>query len=159
MNRTITTILIFLVLGFGAYYLLRDDANNGLELGENGTTTGARAEENSVIVVDQRPGREITVSQVYLATPGYVAIHDATGTILGSSKLLQAGENNNVKVPINRTLRENEELRAELHAESNNNTTFEASADTSIQSSLDSGPIRGIFNVSSDTTGTAPVLP
>ena len=115
------------------------------------TVSGMRAEDNAVVATEQRPGRTVTIAQVYLAEPGYVVIHEdasgEAGVILGSSALLSAGENNKVVVTLSRETKNGEKLWSMLHTETNNNTTFEASTDTPVASRL-GGPISGWFEIS-----------
>jgi hypothetical protein len=117
------------------------------------TVNGMRVEENAVVATEQRPGRTVKVAQVYLAEPGYVVIHEdnngEAGVILGSSALLQAGENNNVVVTLTRATEDGEKLWSMLHVESNSNTTFDSSVDVPVESNR-GGPISGWFEIKAD---------
>lgn len=66
-------------------------------------------EDNAVLVADQAPGDEVTVSYVKLKNPGYVSVYskNASGTqeLLGQSVLLSAGEHKNVSVKLTKKLR------------------------------------------------------
>lgn len=93
MKKIVAVVLVILVVGYGAYYLL----TNGV------TDETLVSEGNALVVLNQKPGNEVVVSYAKLAKPGYVLVHttDATGqkTLVGSSNLLPAGEHKNVKVP------------------------------------------------------------
>lgn len=123
-------------------------------------TAGMRAEENAVVVNEQKPGTAVIGSLVYLASPGYLVIHEdrngEPGAILGASALLSAGEHTNVAVTLSRAARDGETLHAMLHAEMGGNAKFSAAEDTPVQSRL-GGPISGWFVISIDATGPVPV--
>ncbi len=163
MNTKVLAALIALVvLGGGAYYFLgtgREDRLAGEDIGSS-TTVGMRAEENMVVVSEQRPGTSITGSLMYLATSGYLVIHEDNvgepGAILGSSALLQAGESSNVPVTLSRATRDGEKLHAMLHFEKGGNATFTAAEDTPVPSRL-GGPISGWFEISSDASADTPI--
>lgn len=61
-------------------------------------------EENVVLVADQLPGEEVTVSYVKLDEPGYVSVYakNANGVeeFVGNSAFLPAGEHTNVSVKL-----------------------------------------------------------
>ncbi len=120
-----------------------------------------RVEENMIVVFEQRPGSTVTASQVHMAAPGFVVIHEDNvgepGTILGASALLQAGDSSNVRVTLSRAAREGEKLHAMLHVDANNNGKFDAASDTSVQSRL-GGPISGWFDISSDASIETPII-
>lgn len=166
MNITniIIVLAAFVVLG-GIYFVATNepidnevvDSTDTLEE-ENAdmptnTVNGMRVEENAVVTTEQRPGNTVKVAQVYLAAPGYVAIHEddngEAGAMLGTSALLQAGENNNVSVTLARATEDGEKLWSMLHFETNNNTSFQESADAPVQSIL-GGPISGWFEINAD---------
>lgn len=158
MKGILIALLAIAVLG-GAYYVYvsKSEVPEEPAVSEhedvNTTTSGMRAEENAVVTPEQRPGNTVTVAQVYLAAPGYVVIHEdingQPGTILGSSSLLQAGESGAVVVTLSRPSRDGERLHAMLHAEMNDNSTFDAPSDTPVQSRL-GGPLMGWFEISSE---------
>lgn len=123
------------------------------------TSSAMLAEENAVVVVEQRPGSTATASAVVLASPGFLVIHEdnngAPGAILGASTVLSAGESKNVEVTLSRATRDGERLHAMLHSDADANGTFNASADTPVQSTL-GGPISGWFEVSSSADTVLP---
>lgn len=157
MKTILIALLIIAVLGGGYYaYTSREEgeySESAAETEDTGTNTvsGMRAEENAVIVAEQRPGSTVMVAQVYLAAPGYVVIHEdaqgSAGAILGSSALLKAGENRDIAVTLNRPSKDGEKLWAMLHAEKDGNTSFSAVSDTPVESRL-GGPISGWFDIS-----------
>lgn len=177
MNKLFVVVLAIIIVSGGAYYFLgtgvNDDQGNGLEeeadtpniygmpapLEGEASLTG-RAEENMVVVSEQRPGANITGSLIVLAAPGYLVIHEDTngepGAILGTSALVRAGENTNVQVKLSRPARDKETLHAMLHFEKGGNTAFAATEDTPVPSSL-GGPISGWFLISSEASMDLPV--
>jgi len=145
ITRTFGTVALTAVLGGAALAFI-----SGTQLADSDRVqdSGMRVEDNAVVVDDQRPGSAVTVAEVYLAAPGYVVIHEASGAILGSSTLLPAGRSNDVQVTLNRPTKENETLNAMLHFEKNADRTFQASTDTPVESRL-GGPIMGTFMITS----------
>ncbi len=123
--------------------------------GNASNTSPMLAEPNAVVVTDQRPGKVVT-GTVYLAAPGYLVIHDESGTVLGSSALLPAGQSNNVKVVLSRASKNDEKLMAMLHSDTDGNGSFDASKDVPVQSKL-GGAIQGSFQVSSRAGANTPV--
>ena len=165
MNKLFTLLLLVLVLGGGAYYFLNTSANDldgnlNEEMNTDSNISAMRAEENMVVVSEQRPGATITGSLVVLAAPGYLVIHEDNngepGAILGASALLPAGESSNVLVTLSRATRDGETLHAMLHFEKGGNTAFSAAEDTSVPSRL-GGPISGWFEVSKDAPADIPI--
>ncbi|OGG59787.1 hypothetical protein A2765_04335 [Candidatus Kaiserbacteria bacterium RIFCSPHIGHO2_01_FULL_56_24] len=127
---------------------------------DTSNVSGMHAEENMMIVSEQKPGASIRGSLIVLAAPGYLVIHEdkdgAPGVILGASALLPAGENSNVPVTLSRASRDGETLHAMLHFEKGGNTVFSAAEDTPVPSRL-GGPISGWFEVSSEALVDIPV--
>lgn len=150
----ITAVIIIAVLTYVLFI------NPQLPSTENTDTSSTMlAEENAVVVLEQRPGASATASIVYLLSPGFVVIHEdnngAPGAILGASALLQAGESKSVEVTLSRAARDGERLHAMLHTDADANGTFSASVDTPVQSSL-GGPISGWFEISSSASENLP---
>ncbi len=114
------------------------------------TSTGMRVGDNAVVSLEQRPGKNVKIAQVFLAAPGYVVIYaDTDGeatTILGASALLPAGESSNIVVPVSRATIDGESLWAMLHSETNSNTTFNADVDSKAQDGLGES-ISGWFTI------------
>jgi hypothetical protein len=160
MNKIIIGILVLIVVAVGAYVFLGAQGTVPESNNENTTVSGMRAEENAVVVMEQRPGTSVAASLVYLANPGFLVIHDDTdgepGAILGVSSLLQAGESSQIVVPLSRATQDGERLHAMLHADVDANGSFDASTDTPVQSRL-GGPLEGWFEVSSEASGSVPV--
>lgn len=166
MKKTVALLIAIVLLGSAAYYFLGagavDDQGDAFEDEAMNTSDSSamRAEENMVVVSEQRPGRTVTGSIISLAAPGYLVIHEdnngAPGAVLGSSALLQAGESTEVKVTLSRASRDGETLHAMLHFEKGGNTTFAAAEDTPVPSSL-GGPISGWFEISSEASMDLPV--
>lgn len=167
MNKLLFLLLAVIVLGGGAYYFLNTNAGNDLGNSEkkqkqntDSNTSAMRAEENMVVVSEQRPGTTVTGSLIVLAAPGYLVIHEdngsgEAGTILGASELISTGKSRNVKVTLSRSSRDGETLHAMLHFEKGGNASFSAE-DTPAQSVL-GGPISGWFLVSLEAPLDVPI--
>lgn len=166
-TKVIVLVLAIVVLGGGTYYFLGggpgDDLRNGPKeeaSTDTSNVSGIPAEENMVVVSEQKPGASIRGSLIVLAAPGYLVIHEDNngepGAILGASALLPAGENSNVTVTLSRATRDGETLHAMLHFEKGGNTAFSAAEDTPVPSRL-GGPISGWFEVSSEASIDIPV--
>ena len=156
-------LLVVLALAGVGYYVYTNKVEAPVENGavENtNTVSGMRVEENAVVTPEQRPGTNVAVAQVYLAAPGYVVIHEDSngeaGAILGSSALLQVGENNNVSVTLSRASKDGEKLWAMLHSEKDGNTTFNVQTDTPVESRT-GGPISGWFEISAEASGSVDI--
>jgi|GEM_PF-775797 len=171
--NTLIALLVVVALGLGGYFLWNSpqaadmdadmNGNMGMEgmEGKDGmqNTTGMRAEDNMVVVMEQRPGTTVT-GMVHLAAPGYLVIHEdkggEPGAVLGASALLPAGDTDNIKVALSRPSKDGETLHAMLHFEKGGNTAFSAAEDTPVPSAL-GGPIHGWFQVSSDAAVDVPI--
>ena len=153
-NTIIAVIAIVLVAG-GAYYWygVRGASKMEPSADDAGTSLGMFAEENGIVITDQKPGQAITAADVLLKAPGFLVIHEsdgsAMGAIIGASAALAAGENMNVSVTLTRAAKDGETLHAMLHADVDGNGTFDASIDTPVESAL-GGPIHASFAVSED---------
>lgn len=169
-NTIVGVVLGVVIIGGGAYYFLNAGSSNtgmpdmpGMSAEEMANMTppassGMLAEENAVMVSDQRPGTTVS-GMVVLAAPGYLVIHadnsGKPGAVLGSSALLRAGENANVKVALSRASRDGEVLYAMLHTDDGDGA-FSASSDALVQSRL-GGPIQGMFETSSSASADTPI--
>jgi len=166
MNKAAALLIAIVLLGAAAYYFLAASANDSLggnpeeEVNTDSNASAMRAEENMVVVSEQKPGVSIHGSLIVLAAPGYLVIHEdkdgEPGAILGASALLQAGESSNVPVTLSHAARDGETLHAMLHFEKGGNTTFAAAEDTPVPSRL-GGPISGWFEVSSEGSIDIPI--
>jgi len=163
-NILLIALVAVIILGGGAYYFTTQNGSdtetadmNDMDMDSQDTGSSAmRAEENMVVVMEQKPGNTIIASQIYLAQPGYLVIHDTEGAILGASSLLPAGESNNVRVTLNVTTKDGEMYHAMLHNELNGNTQFNEAADVPVESRM-GGPIMGMFMISADAPENTPV--
>jgi len=162
MNKSLLIGIAVVIVGAVGYYLYSSTAPASENTTENSSNTsaGMLAEENAVVVSEQKPGSTVTGSVVYLAAPGFLVIHEdadgAPGAILGASAVLQAGENTEVPVTLSRASRDGERLYAMLHSDVDGNGTFDAVFDLPVQSIL-GGPIHGWFDVSSSASENVPV--
>lgn len=155
-------LLVAVFIALGAYYYVGsgDVSPNvadtrGEDMGtpsEAGGTSMMYAEENAVVISEQRPGATVT-GMALLKAPGYIVIHadnaGQPGSILGASALLPEGESSGVKITLSRPSVDGEVLHAMLHFEKGGNTTFTATEDTPVMSAL-GGPISGWFNIAVD---------
>lgn len=134
------------------------DADQSAAATSSGTTSsGARVEENAIFIGNQRPKRAVVASSVFLASPGYVVIHEIKdgkpGAILGSSSLLPAGQSDDIEIELSRATRNGETLAAMLHSERDGDSKFSEVSDVPVQSRL-GGPLHGLFEISSDAPTT-----
>lgn len=161
--KYIFALLVIIAAGVGGLFLFDADRNqqttDETDTEEHGAAQGMRAEENMVVVMEQRPGKT-AVGMVYLAAPGYLVFHEdkggGPGAVLGASALLPVGDTDTVKVALSRPSKDGETLHAMLHFEKGGNTAFSATEDTPVPSAL-GGPIHGWFQVSNDASDQVPV--
>ena len=82
--------------------------------------------EDSIFVVNQKPGRFVNVSRAVLSKKGYVSIHKeetgAPGAIIGFSSLLNPVESKNFSITLNRKSVVGENLYAMIHWDNDNGT-------------------------------------
>ena len=116
--------------------------------------------ENALATQIQRPGKQVTVASVYLAEPGYVVIYaDVEGEakeILGSSELLNVGENKDVTISLTEIASDGLSLWAVLHAEKSSNDVFEAAVDTKVVDGMGES-ISSYFEIRADVDESATV--
>jgi hypothetical protein len=159
MNKVIAVFAMVVIVGGGLYLLTKSTPTTNRPEVTSPDTSAMRVEENMVVVTEQLPGNTVTASQVHLASPGFLVIHEDTngapGAILGSSALLSASDSSQIKITLSRSVKDQEKLHAMLHNDTNGNGTFDAS-DQPVQSRL-GGPIEGSFDVSSTASDAAPV--
>ena len=160
MNKGIIALAIVIVLGGGAYWFMNQSKSSTESAVNTDTSSAMRVENNSVIATDQPSGNTVTVSQVHLAAPGFVVIHDdnngAPGAIIGFSGLLQAGDSNQVLVKLSKAVLDGTKLYAMLHNDTDGNGKFDAAVDMPVQS-VQGGPIEGWFNISADASANPAV--
>jgi hypothetical protein len=162
MNKIIGIGAAVVLIGGAAYFYTQSKeevvANPNTKNGTD-TSSGLRVEENMVIVLEQKPGNTVTVSQVHLTAPGFVAIHEdansGLGAVIGSSALLGSGGTSEIFISLSKNVADGTRLRAMLHNDTNGNGTFDPS-DAPVQSSL-GGSIEGWFEISTSTSANPPV--
>lgn len=119
-----------------------------------------RAEENMIVVMEQKPENSVVVSQVHLAAPGFVVIHednnDSPAAMVGSSALLQAGDTSQVTIKLSKAMLDGTKLHAMLHTDTNGDGKFDEGVDMPVQSKL-GGPIEGWFEVTANASENAPI--
>ena len=154
MHRTLAAVIVILLLA-GVFFWYFYQANPETEQTSNdgaSSASGMRIEENMVVITEQRPGNVVVASQIHIASPGFVVIHEdkngLPGAILGSSPILQAGDSQQVTIKLSRAVRDGERLHAMLHNDTDASGTFGAPPDAPVRSRLGS-PIEGWFEVSS----------
>lgn len=168
-NKMILVLVAVVILGGGAYFLLGNMAPDTTVTNDIAptntdqmpdTSSGMRAEENMVVVNEQKPSKTITGSIVNVAAPGFLVIHEDTagnpGTILGASALLQTGESTNIPVTLSRATKDGEKLHAMLHSDVDANGKFDAAIDSPVMSSM-GGPLEGWFEINADAQENTPV--
>jgi hypothetical protein len=158
-------VIIVVVLGIWAYSASKENEiyTGGEQNPQDTTSLGMYAEENALVPSDQKPGNSVTVNAVLMNQPGYVVVHESTadqkpGAVIGTSALLQKGEHSQVVVALNRASKNGEMLHVMIHAEQGGDTTFDATADTAVESSL-GGPITAYFMVDANASEVGEVLP
>ena len=157
--KVILLVLVALIIAGG--YLWNTDPGHDMsdtEDEEDATQlAGMRAEENAIVVVEQKPNTSVVASIIHLSAPGYVVIHEdnngKSGAIIGASTLLSAGESADITIMLSRDSRDGETLHAMLHEETGRNQTFSALEDTPVQSNF-GGPISGWLVISADAPDT-----
>ncbi len=101
-------------IGFSYYFGYKIGFENTKE-----TTSGFRLGANAIYVPDQIPGEKIAVSFAAFEADGFVVIHEEKngnpGAVIGKSRLLSAGDNENFSIPISRMSQDGETLFAMLH--------------------------------------------
>ncbi len=162
MNKTLGILVAIAVIGGGMYWYSKNSsvAPVSNETVSTEPSSAMRAEENMIVIMEQRPGNTVTASQIHLAATGFVVIHEDTngapGAIIGSSSLLQAGDSSQVAITLSRSTKDGEKLHAMLHSDSDGNGTFSATADQPVQSRL-GGPIEGWFDISTQASENTPI--
>ncbi|WP_191965429.1 MULTISPECIES: hypothetical protein [Haloferax] len=66
-------------------------------------------------------GTTVTVTSATLSAGGFIAIHDASGAVVGASEYLEPGDQSNVTVTLAEPLTENATLTAMPHLDTNDN--------------------------------------
>lgn len=160
MNKTLWVAAAIVVLGVGAYFYINNSNGASVPADANTDSSAMRVENNMVVINDQKPGSSLVASQVHLAAPGFLVIHeDSNGepsAILGVSALMPAGDSANVQVALNRPVTDGMKLHAVLRLDANGDGKFDPTTDRAAESKL-GGPIDAWFNISSNASENAPV--
>ena len=163
MKNILLAVLAVVVLAGSVYFFTNKDTSVPVHdpiSNDTNTNAGMRVEENAVVATEQRPGETLKIAQVFLAAPGYVVIHedlnDDAGAIIGSSALLDAGENNDITITLSSATMDGVTLWAMLHSEKDGNAVFDATADTPVVS-RGGGPIMGWFMISESADESASI--
>jgi opacity protein-like surface antigen len=90
----------------------------------------------------------VTVASVTAGKAGYLVVHESSdgttaGTVIGS-KAINAGENENVSIPLEKKMKPGDKLIVMMHSEDDNDTEFDE-ADKPVTSGR--GPVQQIVTV------------
>jgi hypothetical protein len=170
-NQNVRLAVVFvvgLIVGLGLYWVFdRDSAagtNNGAQTSTQSTTTaGTIQESNGVIVAEQQAGRSVTISQLALQQPSWIAIRDdvngAPGPKILGAQLFDKGATSGT-VALLRATEPGKGYFALIHVDDGNTKAFDSKIDKPL---LDASgkQIMVRFQVagsaSSDTTATTSV--
>ncbi len=160
MHKTLTALVAILAIGGSLYwYAHKNQPTTATVTITPDSSSAMRAEENMIVMTEQRPGKTIIASQVHLATPGFVVIHEDAdgkpGAILGASALLPAGDSSQVKITVARPTHDGEKLHGMLHSDTDENHTYSVADEPVL--SRGGGPIEGWFDISSKARTDTPV--
>ncbi|MBI2023752.1 hypothetical protein HYT01_04305 [Candidatus Giovannonibacteria bacterium] len=158
-NTWITVIIvaaIIIVAGF-FFYKMPATNNGGVTPAPTGSVipspTG-NAEENSFLVSDQPPASTVAISRATVKDGGFAVIYDDSagkaGKVLGTSALLKAGDNANVKITLSRKSTDGETLHVVLFKD-NGDGKFQATTDTPVKDSS-GADVSSTFTVNSSAT-------
>jgi len=111
---------------------------SGTEASENYPSSSGAAVQNapagdSVVVADQTAAAKMAVGSLTLGQPGWVAVRDANGRILGAG-WFPAGTHSNVSVPLLRATVAGQRYQVLLYAD-NGDKKFELHTDTLVTNS------------------------
>lgn len=62
------------------------------------SNTSSSQVKDSVVMSEQTSGSSVTIDNFYLSKPGFIAIQDSSGTVIGHSGLLQAGMGQDLEI-------------------------------------------------------------
>jgi len=124
-------------------------------LDENDSVSGfAKLGSDAIYVTEQRPGKDLVINIVNMASPGYVVIHESKdgvpGAVIGNSALIESTESKNIKVTLSRPAKDGEELIAMLHTEKSV-VGFDPAVDLPVRDASNN-IIHMIFQVSNDAS-------
>jgi hypothetical protein len=133
----------------------QDQADSPTDQLQPETTSGLITKDNDIVVNTQPPGSEVIISMIILASPGFVAIHPvgSSDAIIGTTSLMQAGQNQDVPVPLTTPTVSGSDYIATLYFD-DGNAAFALPEDTSVTGE-DGTPISMQFTVSA-TASAAP---
>lgn len=126
----IIIVLVVLVLRARNQQISNQQVENPIvtptEIVEEATEGAQIATESAVLTSDQTVGSSVTITSATFAKPGYVVIHQQKGaeveSVIGQSKLYQAGTYANVKVTLTRPSIAGETLYTMLHDDDGDGT-------------------------------------
>ncbi len=128
-TKTALSVLAVLTVLIGAYYYLAGDAavQGNPAVSNEAPVSAMRVAGNAIVVVPQKEGSDVLISQAYLSSSGFIAIHeDANGVVgvgLGTSGLLQPGEQASFKIALSRATKNGEKLHATMMADTDGSGT------------------------------------
>ena len=114
---------------------------------------------NAVAITDYPEGKIVTATKVKLESSGYVVVHEdragAPGMILGYSKLLKAGESDDVAIGLSKAAKAGDSLYVMLHLDDGDGK-FNAKADMPAKDNFGNSVVM-MFVVGSDAEGSLQV--
>lgn len=127
MKNYVIYVVLALIVGVGAVLLYQNYSGKktattpSLPLANQPVVVDKPVFENTISISDFTAGNTVTLEQADLAQPGFVVVHENAagqpGTILGSSKLLQDGQNATIVINLNRSSVKGETLYVMIHAD------------------------------------------
>lgn len=107
---------------------------------------------SALFVADQRPGEFVTVSTVFLATPGYIVIHEIEngqpGEVLGVSRYIQSNADM-IQIPLDELTVPGNSYIAALYSDDGNMQWDGTEVDTQI--TFNEAPVQMTFIVSEES--------
>ena len=120
MLRIIVTLAALAACGKGG---------KGIDLGAEVDAVGNDAEYSLHAANQTGNGKAIKTPEVYCKDKCWLTIHaddnGKPGAVLGVSEQLGAGEHENVRVKLDKPLKETADVHPMVHLEDNNNTTYD----------------------------------
>lgn len=147
--------LAAVIIVLGAFYFMKGDTDSvptDVTAGAESPISAMRVAGNAIVVMPQKAGNDISVSQAYLTDAGFIVIHEDTngsvGRKLGSSGLLQPGEQSSMRIALSRATKSGEKLHATMMADTDASGTL-TDADQPMQSGL-GGAIDAWFDIDNE---------
>lgn len=109
---------------------------------------------NYLMVDAQTAGQTVKIREVKFETPGFLAVHEikddgAVGTILGFSKIIPQGYNQNVKIALTKKLTAEKKYSVMMHTDFDGDTRFNEKKDIPLHNPLTNELIMKALQVAS----------